>query len=113
MKTEAKNHSISAVILVWLPLIPIFWFVAKPLISDALAEDLTSSVQQQVAPIKGAFVTLLDREGRELTFEISKMEFASENDEDWSAFNEQELTNLKLALEEAKEAREELKDEAR
>jgi hypothetical protein len=105
---DKKKLSVAA-LLAYLPLIPVFWFVAKPLITDALAEDLTSSVQQQVAPIKGAFVTLLDREIRELTFEISKMEFAKENDEEWSAFNEQELTNMKLALAEAEEAKEELK----
>ena len=101
---DKKKLSVAA-FLAYLPLIPVFWFIAKPLITDALAEDLTSSVQQQVAPIKGAFVTLLDREIRELTFEISKMEFAKENDEEWSAFNEQELTNMKLALAEAEEAK--------
>lgn len=110
-KEQLKNHGISSLVLTWLPLIPIFFFIAKPLIVDALAEDLTSSVQQQVAPIKGAFITLIDREIRDLTFQVSKMEFAKENDEEWNAFNEQELTNLKLALAEAKEAKEELKGE--
>ena len=111
MKDDLKKQGVSAALLVWLPLIPIFWFVAKPLVSNALAEDITSSAQQAVAPIKGAFVTLLDREIRELTFDISKLEFAKVNDEEWSAFNQQDLTNLKLALEEAKEAKEELKEE--
>jgi len=111
IKDEVKSHGISALVLTWLPLIPVFMFIGKPLIVDALAEDLTSSVQQQIAPVKSAFITLIDREIRDLTFQVSKMEFAKVNDEEWNAFNEQELTNLKLALSEAKEAKQELKGE--
>ena len=111
MKEELKKQGLASILLMWLPLIPVFWFVAKPLITDALAEDLASSVEQQISPVKGAFVTLLDREIRELKLQVAKFEFRRDNTMDWTDLDAQELANLKIALSEAEEARLELKGE--
>ena len=107
-----KTHGLSAAFLVWLPLVPLFWFVAKPLITDALADDIATSAEEAVKPIKTAFVTLLDREIRELTTEIARLEYRREHGGAWSTLDAQDLTNLRLSLNSAKEARVELRTKA-
>ena len=53
-------------IVTYATLIPIFWFVAQPILVNALAEEMQQSIEQtvskQVEPINDAFVALLQRD---------------------------------------------------
>ena len=55
--------------------IPVLWYVGKPLISEALAEDFKDIAQQQAQPIKSAFAVLLTRDINSLRKEIAGLKF--------------------------------------
>ena len=45
---EQGLHITLAGIVAFLPLLPIMWFIGKPVISTALAEDIKSAAQEQI-----------------------------------------------------------------
>jgi hypothetical protein len=92
-------------------LIPVLWYVGKPLISNALAEDFKQIAQDQAQPIKSAFSVLLTRDINSLRKEIAALKFRQRQDTDWESEDAEYLTDLQIELEALQEARAELKTE--
>jgi hypothetical protein len=115
-KDEGIRISVAAV-LSWIPLIPVFWFIVKPIlvtaVSEAMASDVAMQIQKEAAPIKGAFSVLILRDISYLRKEIAGMEFRRDNPpvDDWTADDAQDLVELELELESMREALAELKAE--
>ena len=115
-KDEGIRISVAAV-LSWLPLIPIFWFIVKPIlvtaVSEAMASDVAMQIQREAAPIKGAFSVLILRDISYLRKEIAGMEFLRDNPpaDDWTADDAEDLVELQLELESMQAALDALKAE--
>ena len=115
-KDEGIRISVAAV-LSWLPLIPVFWFIVKPIlvtaVSEAMASDVAMQIQKEAAPIKGAFSVLILRDISYLRKEIAGMEFLRDNPpaDDWTADDAEDLVELQLELESMQAALDELKAE--
>ena len=92
--------------------IPILWYIGKPLISEALAEDFKQIAQDNSQPIKSAFSVLLTRDINALRKEIAGLKFLQRQGEDWTADDAEYLADLEIELEALKEAKEELKGES-
>lgn len=88
--------------------IPVLWYVGKPLLSEALAEDFKDIAQQQAQPIKSAFSVLLTRDINSLRKEIAALKFEQRQDTDWTSDDAEYLADLEIELEALKEAKEEL-----
>ena len=95
-------------IVTYATLVPIFWFVAQPLLVEALAEDIKQTVAQEVAPINNAFVALLQRDINATRKDIAALKFRERTAaEEWTSEDASYLADLEIqldALEEAKAA---------
>ncbi len=91
--------------------IPVLWYVGKPLISEALAEDFKQIAQEQAQPIRSAFSVLLTRDINSLRKEIAALKFRQRQDEDWTEDDAEYLADLQIEVEALAEAKEQLKDE--
>jgi hypothetical protein len=115
-KDEGIRISVAA-LLSWIPLIPVFWFIVKPIlvtaVSEAMASDVAMQIQKEAAPIKGAFSVLILRDISYLRKEIAGMEFRRDNppEEDWAAEDAEDLVDLQLELESMQSALNELRAE--
>jgi len=87
---------------------PVLWYLGKPLISEALAEDFKEIAQAQAQPIKSAFSVLLTRDINSLRKEIAGLKFQQRQDTDWTAEDVDYLADLEIELEALKEAKEQL-----
>ena len=100
----------AAALLSWIPLIPIFWFIVKPIlvtgVSEAMASDVAEQIQKESAPIKNAFSVLILRDISYLRKEIAGMEFRRDNPpaDDWTAQDADDLVELRLELESMRSA---------
>ncbi len=92
-------------------LVPVLWFVGKPIIADALAEDFKQVAQQEAAPIKSAFSVLLTRDINNLRREIAALKFRQRTEENWEAEDAEYLAELEIEFESLKEAKAELDEE--
>ena len=88
--------------------IPILWYVGKPLISESLAEDFKIIAQEQAQPIKSAFSVLLTRDINSLRKEIAALTFRQRRADDWTAADADYLTDLEIEIEALQEAKEKL-----
>ena len=106
-KEQGVRMSITA-LAAWIPFIPIFWFLLKPVlvtaVSQAMAGEITEQIQKEVAPITGAFTVLIRRDIVDLRKQIAEMEFRKDNTGSWTAADAQELVELELQLETTQEA---------
>lgn len=91
--------------------IPVLWYVGKPLLSEALADDFKDIAQQQAQPIKSAFSVLLTRDINSLRKEIAALKFRQRAATDWTEDDAEYLADLEIELEALQDAKEELKDE--
>lgn len=93
--------------------LPVLWYVGRPLISESLAEDFKTIAQEQAQPLKSAFSVLLTRDINYLRKEITAMEFRRDNPpaDDWTAEDAEVLTELDIELEALNEARDLLEAE--
>lgn len=98
-------------IVTYATLVPIFWFIAQPILVDALAEEMQQSIKDTVAsevePINDAFLALLQRDINATKKEIAALRFRQGNDDEWTVDDAEYLADLEIqlaALEEAKEA---------
>lgn len=89
-------------------LIPVLWFIGKPLIATALAEDIKDIVQQEATPIKSAFTVLLDRDINALRRQIAAMKFRQRTGEDWTADDAEYLAEMEIELEALQDAKAQL-----
>jgi len=115
MATEqAKSISLSTLastVSSLVVLVPVLWFIGKPLITEALADDMKQVVQTESVPIKGAFTVLLDRDINKLRKEIAALRFRQRQGQDWTAEDAEYLADLEIEIEALREAKEELKKE--
>ena len=88
--------------------IPVLWYVGKPLLSEALAEDFKDIAQAQAQPIKSAFSVLLTRDINSLRKEIAALRFRQRQDTDWVQDDAEYLADLEIELEALREAKAEL-----
>ena len=94
-------------IVTYATLVPIFLFIAQPLLIDAMAEDIKQLVAEEVQPINNAFVALLQRDINATRKDIAALRFRERQAEDWIAEDAKYLAELEIqldALEEAKDA---------
>ena len=108
--TKEQGVQISiATLAAWIPVIPVLWFVVKPIlvtaVSTAMASDIQGQIKQEVAPINSAFSILIKRDIKLLRKEIAGMEWRRDNDRsNWTATDADDLVDLKIDLEAAKAA---------
>ena len=107
-----KEHGINIGVnqlVTYATLVPILWFVAQPLLLDAMAEDIKDIVAQQAEPLQDAFAVLLLRDINSLRKEIAALKFRQRNDEEWDADDAEDLANLEIEIEALREATAKLK----
>ncbi len=113
-KQEIKERGIRIGVnqlVTYATLVPIFWFIAQPILVSALAEEMQDSIKQTVAaevsPISNAFVALLQRDINATKKDIAALKFRQRQATDWTAEDAAYLADLDIqldALEEAKDA---------
>lgn len=91
--------------------IPVLWYVGKPLISESLAEDFKQIAQDQAQPIKSAFSVLLTRDINSLRKEIAALKFRQRQNTDWVVDDAEYMADLEIELESLQEAKKELNKE--
>ena len=101
-------HTIASSVSSLMVLVPVMWFIGKPVISDALAGDIKESVRQELQPIERSFMVLLDRDINALRKEIAQLRFRQRIGEDWDQDDAEYLASLEIELEALRAAREEL-----
>lgn len=106
IKEHCVNISI-ATIATWISLVPLLWFVGKPIIvsslSAAMADDIQQTVQSQMAPMNGAFVALIQRDINKVKKDIAGLRFRQTH-ADWSAADADYLADLEIELDALKQA---------
>ncbi|WP_455363606.1 hypothetical protein [[Eubacterium] cellulosolvens] len=101
-------HTLASTVGSLAVLVPVLWFIGKPLIADALAEDIKGTVHQELRPLEASFKVLLDRDISALRKEIAQLKFRQRSGDDWTQDDAEYLAELEIELEALKEAREEL-----
>ena len=106
MKQSIKDNGITisiATVATWITLLPLLWFIGKPVlvaaVSEALAGEIQEEVKAGVAPIGDAFQVLLRLEISHLRKEIAALEFRQRNGDDWTAADAEVLVETELELE--------------
>jgi len=110
----ARENSVSTIFSTVASLavvIPVLWYVGKPLLSEALAEDFKGIAQAQAEPIKSAFSVLLTRDINSLRKEIAALKFRQRQDTDWTEDDAEYLADLEIELEALREAKTKLEPE--
>lgn len=85
-------------------LLPILWFVAQPILVSALADDIKAAVQQELAPMNGAFVALLQRDVNKVRKEIAALKFRQRQADNWTAKDDAYLADLEIEIEALRKA---------
>lgn len=91
-------------IVTYATLAPILWFVAQPIlvnaVSSAMAEDIKQTVQQEIMPINAAFVALLQTNIANTRRKIARLEFKRDQPPagDWTTQDAEDMVNLQLEL---------------
>ena len=89
-------------------LVPVLWFIGRPVIATALAEDFKEIAQQEAAPIKSAFSVLLMRDINSLRREVAGLKFRQTQADDWTEDDAAYLADLEIELDSLREAKEQL-----
>ncbi len=102
-RAQGKQIGIQTLVT-WLPLIPILWFVGKPIlvtsVSEALAGEIQDTVKKEVAPISTAFQILLQLDINGLRKAIAALEFSEgQGGEEWTADDAEVLIETELEME--------------
>jgi len=104
VKEKAVNISMSTVSSL-LILLPVLWFIGRPLIVDALAEDIAQVAPEQAQPIKNAFTVLLTLDINTKRKEIAALEFRQRQATDWTAEDAATPAQAEIELEALIEAK--------
>lgn len=99
-------------IVTYATLVPIFWFIAQPLIVAALAEDIQKTVANQVEPINNAFIALLQRDINATKKDIAALRFRQRTHQDWTQEDAEYLAELEIQVEALEEAKAALQEES-
>ena len=111
----SREHKLSitySTIAAWITIVPAVWFMAKPVMTAAVAEELKEQIKQQmqeeVRPLSASFAVMLRRSIRELRREIIALEFqmqeAREGRGSWTLEDAQNLADLRVELRSNEEA---------
>lgn len=111
----SREHKLSitySTIAAWITIVPAVWFIAKPVMTAAVAEELKEQIKQQmqkeVRPLSASFAVMLRRSIRELRREITALEFqmqeAREGRGSWTLEDAQNLADLRVELRSNEEA---------
>lgn len=109
---ESKLSITYSTIAAWITIVPAVWFMAKPVMTAAVAEELKEQIKQQmqeeVRPLSASFAVMLRRSIRELRREIIALEFqmqeAREGRGSWTLEDAQNLADLRVELRSNEEA---------
>ncbi|KKN27341.1 hypothetical protein LCGC14_0865660 [marine sediment metagenome] len=107
--TKEHGYRMSLTVLIsYLPLIPVFWLLVKPVlvtaVSEAVAADIQNEVKAQVAPLNQAFIALTKQKISSLRKEIAREEFRKTNNSNWTVEDAEDLVELREDLEAQREA---------
>lgn len=115
--TTGKEHGINisaSVIVSWITIGAFMWLFAKPLlvnsVSAALADEIKQTVANEIAPLNGAFVALLQRDMNTTKKEIAALKFRQRSEQDWRVADAKELVEKEIELEALKAAKEALQN---
>lgn len=97
--------------------LPILWFVGKPVlttaVSDAMGEEIQETVKGEIAPVISAFEVLLTLQINELRKEIAAMRFRQRRGGDeWTQDDADILAEAEIELESLRDALEALQNTA-
>ena len=110
--TNLKEHGISIslnTVATFVPLLGIVWFLLKPAMIEAIAEDIDEQIEKQAQPLENAFKVLLRAEINDIQGSIDLLEFREEHEPDtWLEEHARLLSRRKIELVALKEAYDEL-----
>lgn len=112
VKERGINVTLSTITAL-LAIIPAAWFVGKPLlvgsISEAIADDVETEVEEQIAPVQTAFKVIILNDINLLKKNIAQYEFEEEHEPDsWTEEDARKLAEAKITLAAFEEAYREL-----
>jgi hypothetical protein len=112
-KEEAISFSLGTIVNL-IVIIPVVWFLVRPIITEAVAEDMKASVQETVGeaakPLNDAFNVLLTRDITKLRRQIVVLQFKQRNEEDWTQVDAELLSELQTELDALISAKKALED---
>ncbi|HUW44270.1 MAG TPA: hypothetical protein VMW50_00590 [Dehalococcoidia bacterium] len=106
---EFSINALQSLLVSLAAVIPILWFVGKPIITEALAEDIKEIAKEQAMPLKNSFSVLLTRDINALRKEMAALRFRQAQNTDWTVEDASYLADLEIELEALREAKEALK----
>ena len=106
-------HITLAAVLAWIPLLPVFWFLAEPIlitaVSDAVADDIQRQVKAEVQPLNSAFKVLLQHDINNKRKQIASLVFRkTRNPSEWKETDVAILIDLEIELDALQKASKEL-----
>lgn len=108
-KKEQSFNISTSVLVSWITIGAFMWLFAEPFligaVSAALADEIKQTVAQEVAPLNGAFVALLQRDINSTKKEIAALKFRQRQADDWRAADAEELAGEEIELEALLEAK--------
>jgi len=107
-KEQGINISLNTVATL-LPVLAVVWFLLKPAIIEAIAEDLDEQIAEQSQPLQSAFKVILRAEIADIIESIAMLEYREEHESDtWLAEHARLLAKRKIELAAFEEAYAEL-----
>ncbi len=106
MQKVTQRHGITFALSTFgsvVSIIGIFWFLLKPFVVEAVAEELKGKIKQIVAselqPTNAAFAVVLRGQIRAVRQQIASLEFRKERDlQTWTARDNQDLATARADL---------------
>ena len=101
MKPEVKTISLSTIIA-WATLIPMLWFIGKPVViksvSVVMAEEIKQVVKEEVTPLVQSFTILMQIDINSLRKEIAQLEYRQREGINWTVEDAKFLEDKKIEL---------------
>jgi hypothetical protein len=108
IREHGLNISLNTVATL-VPVLAVVWFLLKPAMIEAIADDLDEQIDKQSEPLQNAFKVILKVDINELKKSIALLEFREEHDPDsWTSDHANILASRKIELEALEEAYAEL-----
>lgn len=112
MMSSYKEHGINIslnTVATLIPVLAVVWFLLKPAMIEAIADDIDDKVAEQSAPLQNAFKVILKADIDDLKHSIALLEFREEHDsEHWEEEHAKLLASYKIELAALEEAYAEL-----
>jgi len=107
-KEHGINISLNTVITL-IPVLGIMWFLLKPAMIEAIAEDIDEQIAKQSQPLQNAFKVILRAEIDDIKTSIAMLEFREEHEAGtWLEEHAKLLVKRKIELVAFEEAYDEL-----